>query len=590
MRRFPAAVGLAAAVAGAAWLVRAQSAGTAPPDAVIRAMHDEVERARKISLENLPAPYFVQIALDQSENFSVSAMLGGIVRRRHESMRLPDVHVRVGDYAFDNTNYVGAGFGFGSRYDLGPFPLDNSYPVLRRYFWLETDSAYKSAVEAMSRKQAALRNITQSDRLNDFAHAPVVHFVRDFHKTDLDEAAWTDRVRALSAIFARYPAIKTSSVELESSDGGYTMVNSEGTEVKAPENVIVLRVRAAAQAEDGMSVRDAVAFDALEAARLPGEAELTRGVTALAENVLALAKAPKGEDYNGPVVFEGKAGAQIFAEVLGRNLALTRRPVTEGGRGGGGAQPSEFEGRVGARVLPDSFTVVDDPTQKEWRGRPLFGTYEVDREGVMAQPLRLVEKGVLKGYLLTRQPVRGIEGSNGRARLPGSFGADYATFSNLFVSASETVPAASLKQKLIELIQARGKPYGILVRHTDFPSSGSVQEARRLLAGSQGGAPAVSLPIMVYKVFLDGHEELVRGLRFRGFSARSLKDILAAGDDSNVFEFMNSAAPFALVGAASFTTETCVVAPSILIDDLELTPLEDELPKLPLVPAPEITR
>ncbi len=51
-------------------------------------------------------------------------------------------------------------------------------------------------------------------------------------------------------------------------------------------------------------------------------------------------------------------------------------------------QPSEFDGRMGARVLPDSFDVVDDPTQKEWRGRPLFGSYDVDREGVCRKPLR----------------------------------------------------------------------------------------------------------------------------------------------------------------------------------------------------------
>ena len=52
----------------------------------------------------------------------------------------------------------------------------------------------------------------------------------------------------------------------------------------------------------------------------------------------------------------------------------------------------------------------------------------------MPKPLRLIEKGVLKNYLLTRQPVRGYEGSNGRARLPGSFGANAAGISNLFVS------------------------------------------------------------------------------------------------------------------------------------------------------------
>jgi TldD protein len=355
--------------------------------------------------------------------------------------------------------------------------------------------------------------------------------------------------------------------------------------VREPENVSYLRARAIAQAPDGMTIRGAVTFHAVDAQHLPAEPELTRGVKILAENVVALAKAPKGEDYNGPVLFEGMAGAQILAEVLGRNLALTRRPVSDGGRGGGGAgQPSELEGRMGARVLPDSFEVVDDPTQKEWRGRPLFGSYEVDREGVTPKPLHLVEKGVLKNYFLTRQPVRGFEGSNGHARIPGNFGAALATISNLFVNASDGVPPAELKKKLIELCQTRSKPYGIIVRKMDFPSSASLEEMRRLVGGNQGGGRPVSLPILVYKVFPDGREELVRGLRFRGLNVRSLKDILAAGNDAAPFEYMESAAPFALIGATGAT----VIAPSILIDDLELHPLEDEQPKLPVVPAPEL--
>jgi hypothetical protein len=98
------------------------------------------------------------------------------------------------------------------------------------------------------------------------------------------------------------------------------------------------------------------------------------------------------------------------------------------------------------------------------------------------------------------------------------------------------------------------------------------------------------MPILVYKLFADGHEELVRGMRFRGFNAKSLKDILAAGDDSNLFEYMENGAPFAIIGGGGFTTEACVVAPSILVDDLELHPVEEEMPKLPIVPAPEMTR
>ena len=213
----------------------------------------------------------------------------------------------------------------------------------------------------------------------------------------------------------------------------------------------------------------------------------------------------------------------------------------------------------------------------------------MDREGIVPKPLHLVEKGALKAFLLTRQPVRGFEGSNGRARLPGRQ-SNIADISNLFIRSSETIPAADMKKNLIELIQARNKAYCIIVRKMDFPSTASRGEAVRILQGSQGTVHPVSAPLLVYKVFPDGHEELVRGMRFRGFNAKSLKDILAVGDDAQVLDFMDNEAPFALVGEGSYTTEACVVAPSIIVDDLELHPVDDELPKLPVVPAPELVK
>lgn len=578
-------VAIASAALGALALLSAQ---TPPPDPILRAMHDELERSRQMNISGLEAPYYIAYGIDDQETFTVSATLGGLLTKRREYFRDPEVQVRVGDYKFDNTNFAGRGMG-GSNYDLGRFPLENAYPVLRRYLWLETDSAYKTAVEQLSRKRAAIRNLNQTDELHDLAHAEAVHYLRDFRPLTIDDSAWASRVRALSAVFAEYPDIKTSSVELESSTGGYYMVNTEGSEIKVPETVTVLRVRATAQSADGMTVRDAATFQALDPAHMPGDAELTRGVTTLAKNMVALARAPKGEDYSGPVLFEGTAGAQIFAEVLGKNLTLSRRPVAEGGRGGSAAS-SELEGRIGSRILPDSYQVVDDPTQKEWRGKALFGAYEMDREGVAPKPLNLVKDGKLQTFLLTRQPMRGFEGSNGRARLPGPYGTHYASISNLFVSSTETTPAADMKKKLIELIQQRNKPYGIIVRRMDFPSTATIDEARRAIQATQGSGHPVSAPVMVFKVFPDGHEELVRGMRFRGLSARSLKDILVTGDDATAFEYMDNAAPFSLVGGASFSAEACVVAPSVIVDDLELRPVEEQQPKIPVVPPPDFTK
>ncbi len=573
--------------AGAALLLNAQSPAAGDP--VLQAMHDEIARARTLTIPNLDVPpYFIQYLIDEEESFNVSANLGGLVTRRRDHFRSPDVRVRVGSYKFDNTNFAGGGFG-GSRYDIERFPTENVYPVLRRYLWLETDSAYKSAVEAISRKRAALRNITQNEQLDDLAAAPPVHYLRPIPKLTIDEDAWANRVRALSAIFENYPELKTSGVDLDSSAGGAYVVNSEGSEVRYPETVTTLRAAASAQAPDGMSVRDSIAFHSLDPAHMPSDAEMSRGVKTLAEHVVALAHAPKGEDYSGPILFEGEAGPQVFAEVLARNLTLSRRPVSEGGRGGN-VPPGEYDGRVGSRILPDYITVVDDPTQKEWRGRPLFGSYDVDREGVAAQPLTLVEKGVLKNYLLTRQPVKGYSASNGRARLPGSFGAETPTISNLFVKATETTPAADLKKKFIDLCQARSKPYCVIIRKMDFPSSAAIDEARHILAASQGSGHAVSPPILAYKVFPDGHEELIRGERFRGFAGKSLKDIVAVGDDNVTLEYMENGAPFALLGGGSFTAEVSVVAPSLIVDDLELHPAEEEMPKLPVVPPPDFVK
>jgi hypothetical protein len=42
--------------------------------------------------------------------------------------------------------------------------------------------------------------------------------------------------------------------------------------------------------------------------------------------------------------------------------------------------------------------------------------------------------------------------------------------------------------------------------------------------------------------------------------------------------------------SATYAAESCVDAPSLLIDDVELSPQQDELPKLPVAPPPELVR
>jgi len=586
-----AALRLLACALGAALLAWPQPPAAKPaaqPDVILRAMKDEIDRSRALRVVSIDPPYYIEYSLDEAENISASATLGALLQAHRIRFRIPRIQVRVGDYKFDNTNYIGADFYSGTRYEVDRFPLDNSYAVLRNHLWLATDTAFKAAVDALARKRAALKNVTLTEQLPDFYKAAPVQLIENLGAARFNETLWRGRVRSLAAVFAGYPKVIDSLADFTAAHGAQYLLNSEGAAVREPASMMFFRIRAVSQAPDGMMLRDALVFHSHDFNQMPGHAELERGARQVAENLTALARAPRAEAYTGPVLFEGAAAAQLFAEVLGRNLAVPRRPVMPAGRPIP-FRASELEGRLGSRILPEWMDVLDDPSQEQWRGRPLFGHYRIDLEGVIPVPLVLVEKGVLKGFLLTRQPVKGFEMSNGRARLPGSFGAKAAAVGNLFVRASQAVAAADLKKKLVDLCRERNKPFGLIVRKMDFPSSASLDEVRTLLTGmaqSGGSAHPVSVPVLVYRVDPDGTEELVRGLRFRALTTRSLKDIIAASQESFVFDFLDNGAPFALMGVGSFVAECSVIAPSVLIDDLELETMQEELTKPPIVPPP----
>ena len=103
-----------------------------------------------------------------------------------------------------------------------------------------------------------------------------------------------------------------------------------------------------------------------------------------------------------------------------------------------------------------------------------------------------------------------------------------------------------------------------------------------------GGGQIVSSPVLAYRVYPDGREELIRGLDFRGVSARTLRDIVAASDQPHVFHYILNSVPLSLMGAGGFVTACSVVSPSILIDDMEFDPNVEELPKMPIVPSPTL--
>ncbi len=569
-------------------LLPAQSAKI-DEDPVLKAMLDELDHSRALRVVDLDRPYYFEYSLEDLYGFNASATFGGLISENHIRARFPRVQVRVGSYEFDNTNHVQSGRYSGARYDSDQWPIDNNYAALRQNLWLATDRAFKTAVEAIARKRASLRNAAPADTLADFSAVEPVRSIQDVAIRPFPWEPWLARLRKLSAEFTAYPEVTLAFVDLEANQGIARFVNSEGTVERYVDTLLAVRIRAQAQAPDGSPLHEALVIPTMDIAGLPSEAELSRLVREVGDDLRALVKAPVSDAYSGPVLFEARAAAQLFAQTLGDNLRLPRRPVSDGGRPAPFV-PSELEAKVGSRILPEWIDVVDDPTQTEWRGRKLLGCYPFDLEGVAPKPVVAVEKGILKTFLTTRQPVPGVTGSNGHARLTGAYGTNTAAIGNLFIKASQTETREALKQQLIDMVKRRNKPYGMLVRKLDYPSAASFREIQSLAASSmQAGSRPISPPLMVYRVYPDGREELVRGLQFRAVSTRSLRDIVAASDENYVFDFINNGAPLAMIGFGGYVAPTSVIAPSVLFEDMELYRPQEEQQRPPLVPAPAMT-
>ena len=188
--------------------------GADSSDVVLKAMRDELAHSRGLDAVNLEKPYFLSYTIEQGEAFGVSASLGALLASTDNLFRYPRIQVRVGDYQFDNTNYAG-GAGSSSRYDIDRFPLENLYPVLRRYLWLATDQTYKTAVDSLARKRAALNSMSARDPIADFARAQPVQMIGELPLEEVDQAAWLARARALSAIFVDFPQVLGSNVEVQ---------------------------------------------------------------------------------------------------------------------------------------------------------------------------------------------------------------------------------------------------------------------------------------------------------------------------------------------------------------------------------------
>ena len=376
-----------------------------------------------------------------------------------------------------------------------------------------------------------------------------------------DAPAWTERIRLISARFAKFPAVLTSHVSVSAQTDTRYFVDTEGSRLTHGRGFARVVMSASAKASDGTDLSAFETFEAVDPGGLPKDEALLAAVDRLAADLSGLLRAPEAEPFVGPAIFSGRAAGVFFHEIFGHRV--------EGHRQKDESEGQTFTKSVGTKVLPDFLSVVFDPTRRKSGGVDLNGWYEYDDEGVKARPVTVVDKGVLKTFLMSRSPIKGFDRSNGHGRRqPGA--EVVSRQSNLIVESSNAVSDSRLRQMLLEEVRRQNKPYGLYFR--DITGG--------FTTTSRSGVQAFKvMPVIVYRVYADGRpDELVRGADIVGTPLASFAKILATSDKLEVFN--------GYCGAESGSVPVSAVSPAILVSEIEIEKKAKANDRPPLLPDP----
>jgi len=550
---------VASLVVATAGLAKAQGQNSS---AVLDAMKAELNRSMQTLKSQPTPPYFLSYEITEDAVVGVNGSFGKIETSTENRHRQLDIDLRVGDYTLDNTHSLRGDFGAPSEsFSYIEAPMEDDPDALRAVLWYYTDKKYKRAVEQLTKVKTNVEvKVEQEDKSADFSREAPEKQVDEIMPLAVSRRQWEEKIRRYTAPFARYGNIYEGQAAFTADRETRWYTNSEGSEVQVSQIFYRLIIYAFTKADDGMELPRYESYASFTPQGLPDDATVLKAVEKMIQDLQALRTAPIVDPYTGPAILSGRASAVFFHEVFGHRIEGHRQKEEEEGQ--------TFKKKVNEKILPDNFSVFADPTLRHLGKTELVGAYHFDNEGVPAQRVTVVDKGVFKSFLMSRSPIEGFPHSNSHGRRQQGF-APVARQSNLIVEVAHPLTRAALKQHLLEEVKKANKPFGLYFEDIQ----GGFTITQRTIPNAFN-----VLPIIVYRVYPDGREELVRGVDLIGTPLTAFSKIVAGSDQVGVFN--------GICGAESGSVPVAAASPEILVEQIEVQKKEKSQERPPLLPPP----
>ena len=498
-------------------------------------------------------PYYIDYRVNETETILLSATFGSLTQSHGQKARILTTNVKVGDYSLDNTHELNGGNPYlhhgGGNYGgmHAVLPIENEPDAIKQLLWRATNQEYQQASEAYKAVKNQLDNEEGRKESADFSkEKPTVYIEQALPEinTLIDRPEWEKKVKRISAVFQDKPQLLSGSVSLTFSTERKYFISTEGSKLAQNMTYAFLSVSADILAEDGDVLPLYKTYFAFTPEELPGEEKLIADVKEMIDKLERLRKAPLAEPYSGPAILAARPAGVFFHEIFGHRIEGHRLKSDRDGQ--------TFLSKVNDPVLFKTMSVTSDPSLRRYEQQDLIGSYKYDDQGVKGQKVKVVDKGVLKSFLMSRSPLEEFSLSNGHGRASAGLKA-VSRQSNLIIETAKPVSMDKLREMLIKACKKQGKSYGYLF--TDV--TGGFTNTDRYSANVFN-----IMPTEVYRIYVDGRpDELVRGVDLIGTPLAMFAEIKAGGDKKEVFT--------GICGAESGSVPVSAVAPALFVQRIE---------------------
>ncbi len=540
--------------------VGAQAAEKLPDNMYFKAMQKEMDRSlTKLKIPGAPNIFYVAYKLvELTKAPVVIASLGELYPQdQADPLLIAYAWVDMGTPRHDSLGYRHNEYN--NRYNYRPQfarGVAKSYEGIRQTLWDLTDQAAVFASETYQQKESYKRTKTpdkQAPKVDFIAQAQASYVeeippMQSYNSQDLQN--W---VKAASARGKAFPFLEEFKIVVTPQQKTTYYLNSLGGFYQYAQNVFTIRWTAQLRNKDGykqsysreIGVQN---FDGVEQT-------LQTSTRQFLTDLQNMYNAVKGDTYLGPVLLSPQAAGNFLQALFVPNVQNTSVLLTQNGPDSEGGA---FVQKQGMRVISNAVDLYDKPLWQTYQGQPLSGFTPVDDEGVKTAELALTQNGLLTDLPRGSRPFKNSTRSNGHARMPG-LSLPREQLTNLFVEAKQPQTMQTLKEQLLAKCREWGLEYGYILY--DFPTDRNGRVQRALRVYTQPGKA----------------DQWVYGLEVNNPNVRSLRDIVAAADNPAVIHFNTQ---------SDLLDSQSIIAPGLLLEELELTPSRATPDKAPFVKKP----